>query len=138
MISVGVGLKNPKIILMPITEEESKKYASLFASVYLLYRCDDSEEIQIGIPDLQSYSFIAANMYGAEYAAEKAYFYCGGSNLAVSADSITDRPIYAIVPTCSRTVAEVEVLNGIDIELNQILSSGYDRVSQNKVNIKEV
>ena len=113
---IKVGLRNPEIILMPITEREKEKYEkdSWDGSLYVLYKTPLSEEIQIGMlsASMQRYFPATANVWNLEYATSKAYFYNGCSELEKNAELVTDRPVYKIRPSDKRTVLGYDILNG--------------------------
>ena len=114
---VGVKLKNPDIILMPISNEEKEKYENEFMddeSIYVLYRLPDSEEIQIGMmsTSMKKYFPSTANVWQLDNATSRAFFYNVASDLEIGAMKITDRPVYRIRPSDDRTVAGYDVLNG--------------------------
>lgn len=114
---VGVKLKNPDIILMPISNEEKEKYENEFMgdeSIYVLYRLPDSEEIQIGMmsTSMKKYFPLTANVGQLDNATSRAFFYNGASDLERRAMEITDRPVYRIRPSDDRTVVGYDVLNG--------------------------
>ena len=114
---VRVRLKNPDIILMPISDEDKEQYEKEFMgdeSIYVLYRLPDSEEIQIGMmsSSMRKYFPSTANVWQLDNATSKAFFYNGASDLAKKAMGITDRPVYRIRPSDNRTVDDYDVLNG--------------------------
>ena len=114
---VEVRLKNPDIILMPISDEEKEQYEKEFMgdeSIYVLYRLPDSEEIQIGMmsSSMRKYFPSTANVRQLDNATSKAFFYNGASDLEKKAMGITDRPVYRIRPSDNRTVDGYDVLNG--------------------------
>ena len=114
---VRVKLKNPDIILMPISNEEKEKYENEFMgdeSIYVLYRLPDSEKIQIGMmsTSMRKYFPLTANVWKLDNATSRAFFYNGTSDLERSAMEITDRPVYRIRPSDDRTVIGYDVLNG--------------------------
>lgn len=114
---VSVRLRNPDITLTPITDEEKKQFESDFMgdeSIYVLYRLPDSADIQIGMmsSSMRKYFPSTANVWGLDSATSKAFFYSGASVLAANATQITDRPVYRVRATDSRTVAGYDVLNG--------------------------
>jgi len=130
-----IKLKNPSIILTPITEEEKEVLTKQFMGeedIYVLYRRPMCESVQIGMlsTSMRKYFSSTANYYGVEESNEKAYFYNGGSNLKTIAKEITDRPVYEVRPDNDRTVSGYNVLNGTRINnlriwLNDILDGSY-------------
>ena len=129
-----VRLRNPEIILMPITEQEKEKYEnnSWDGSLYVLYKTPLSEEIQIGMlsASMQRYFPATANVWNLEYATSKAFFYNGYSELEKNALKITDRPVYRIRPSDERTVLEYDILNatkenGLRIFLEDVVDGTY-------------
>ena len=49
-----------------------------------------------------------ANMDGYEEATERAYFYCGGSQLMRAANAVLSRPVYEIIPSDDRCVLGIK------------------------------
>lgn len=88
---IQVRLKNPTLIIAPVSQEEVNKGFE-WGSLYVLYK-NKNGEIEIGIPDMVEYFPSTANMFGFSDATEKAFFYNGGSSLIESAPTINDRPI---------------------------------------------
>ena len=77
---IRVRLKNPCIILTPITDEEKEQYeedSTGDESIYVLYRLPDSEEIQIGMmsTSMRKYFPSTANVWQLGNATSKAFFY---------------------------------------------------------------
>lgn len=129
-----VRLRNPEIILMPITEQEKEKYEnnSWDGSLYVLYKTPLSKEIQIGMlsASMQRYFPATANVWNLEYATSKAFFYNGCSELERNALKITDRPVYRIRPSDERTVLGYDILNatkenGLRIFLEDVVDGTY-------------
>lgn len=124
-----VRLKNPTLIITPVSQEELKKGFS-WASTYVLYK-NSQGEVEIGIPDMMEYSPSTANMYGFGEATEKAFFYNGGPSLVESATSISDRPIYSIQISDDRKVAGYDIINNVDVKLSDVLNGSFKVVSNN-------
>lgn len=129
-----VRLRNPEIILMPITEQEKEKYEnnSWDGSLYVLYKTPLSEEIQIGMlsASMQRYFPATANIWNLEYATSKAFFYNGCSELERNALAIKDRPVYRVRPSDERTVLGYDILNateenGLGVFLEDIIDGTY-------------
>lgn len=127
---IQVKLKNPTLIITPVSQEELENGFG-WGSTYVLYK-NSHGEIEIGIPDMMEYSPTTANMYGFGEATEKAFFYNGGSSLVESAASINDRPIYAIQSSDDRKVAGYDIINNIDVKLSDVLNGNFKVVSDNK------
>ncbi len=121
---VSVRLKNPSIILKPLTNDEVEEHNNGFSDLYVLYRNKEGG-IEIGIPSMQRYFPATANMYGVDEAIEKAFFYCGSSKLKEQAPTITDRPVYEVYPTDNRQVAEFNILNSVEVDLAYVLDGSY-------------
>lgn len=119
-----------KIVLMPVTEEESKRYTS-FASIYALYKNDKTGDIEIAIPDLGKYNLGEDNMEEYNNAERKGLFYRGGKELAMEAFSIKDRPVYLVETDNARTVREYSSLNGVDVSLKDVLKGKF-KIGENK------
>lgn len=126
---IQVRLKNPTLIITPVSEEELEEGFG-WASTYVLYK-NSQGEVEIGIPDMMEYSPSTANMYGFGEATEKAFFYNGGSRLVESASTINDRPIYAIQPSDDRKVAGYDIINNVDVKLSDVLNGSFKVVSDN-------
>ncbi|HIT21960.1 MAG TPA: hypothetical protein IAB56_03160 [Candidatus Scybalousia intestinigallinarum] len=114
---VSVELRNPDIILTPITEEEKQQIESNFMgdeSIYVLYRLPNLEEIHIGMmsSSMRRYFPITANVWNLEKSISKAFFYNGSSELKNKAPTITDRPVYRVIATDDRIVSGYDILNG--------------------------
>ena len=130
-----IRLKNPSIILTPITEEEKDVLTKEFCgdmSIYVLYRRPMHEGIQIGMlsSSMRTHFSSTANYYQVEESEEKAYFYNGCSDLERIATEVTDRPVYKVRPNDDRTVAGYDVLNGTKVNnlriwLEDILDGSY-------------
>ena len=130
-----VRLKNPSLILKPITEEEKNAFESEFMGdemIYVLYKKPGSATIHIGMmsSSMQKHFPATANVWGLNEAEASAYFYNGVSALEDMAMQITDRPVYRIEPTDERTVGHYEVLNGtkengLRVWLDDILDGSY-------------
>lgn len=127
---IQVRLKNPKIIITPVTQEEIDN-GFTWGTLYVLYK-NQSGEIEIGIPEMINHFPTTANMSGLENATEKAFFCNGGSKLVELSSKINDRPIYSICPTDDRKVEEYEVINGVDVNLGDVLNGTFKVSSQNK------
>ncbi len=118
MVELQVRLKNPSIILMPITEEEKecleKRRFVGNEAIYVLYKIPNCERVFIGMMAASTTTYFSgiANVWNLQYATEKAYFYNGGSELQRTAEEITDRPVYQIEPTDDRFVDNYAILNG--------------------------
>ncbi len=126
---IQVRLKNPTLIITPVSQEELEKGFG-WGSTYVLYK-NSQGEVEIGIPDMMEYSPATANMFGFGEATEKAFFYNGGSSLVESATSINDRPIYAIQPSDDRKVARYDIINNVDVKLSDVLDGSFKVVSDN-------
>lgn len=114
---LSVRLKNPDIILTPITEEEKTQIESEFMgdeSIYVLYKLPDSDAMHIGMmsSSMREYFPGTANIWYLSEATSKAFFYNGCSELEEKAQGITDRPVYRVRPTDDRVVAGYDILNG--------------------------
>lgn len=115
-----VRLKNPSIVLMPITEEEkeyleNRRFVGNEA-IYVLYKLPNIDKIFIGMMAASTTTYFSAteNIWNLRYAIEKAYFYNGCSELEKMASEITDRPVYKVKPTDDRLVDSYDVLNGTE------------------------
>lgn len=126
---IQVRLKNPTLIITPVSEEELEKGFG-WASTYVLYK-NSQGEVEIGIPDMMEYSPSIANMYGFGEATEKAFFYNGGSSLIEAAPTINDRPIYSIQPSDDRKVASYDIINNVDVKLSDVLNGSFKVVQDN-------
>lgn len=132
---ISVKLKNPEIILTPITAEEKEQLEKDFMgdeSIYVLYRLPDSEEIHIGMmsSSIGKYFPVIANIWNLDNATTKAFFYNGCSELENIASQITDRPVYRVVPNDDRTVYGYSVLNAtkennLYVPLEDIVDENY-------------
>lgn len=114
---LSVRLKNPDIILTPITEEEKTQIESEFMgdeSIYVLYKLPDSDAMHIGMmsSSMRTHFPGTANIWYLSEATSKAFFYNGCSELEEKAQGITDRPVYRVRPTDDRVVAGYDILNG--------------------------
>ncbi len=114
---VSVRLRNPDIILMPITDEEKQQFESDFMgdeSIYVLYRLPNSEGIHIGMmsSSMRKYCPSIANVWYLDNATSLAFFYNGCLELESSTSQITDRPVYVVRPSDDRMVSGYDVLNG--------------------------
>lgn len=126
---VMVRLRNPNIILTPITNEEKELFEKDFMgdeSLYVLYRLPNSEGIHIGMMSslMRNYFSTTAN------ATSKAFFYNGCSNLENNASKITDRPVYRVSPSDDRMVSSYDILNGtsengLRISLEDVVDGNY-------------
>lgn len=123
---LGVRLKNPGIVLMPITEEEKNSFES-DNSLYVLYKLKDSEDINIGMMAsyMQKYYPGLANVFELDNAVTKAFFYSGGSNLKYGADEVNDRPVYIINPDDDRVVDSYEIINNVNVSLEDVVDGNY-------------
>ncbi len=132
---VSVRLRNPNIILTPITDSEKAECEKRFMgdeSVYVLYRLPDSHDIHIGMmsSSMREHFPSLANVWNLSNAISKAYFYNGCSELEANATQITDRPVYVVEPTDDRMVSEYDILNattenGLGIRLEDIVDGKY-------------
>lgn len=120
---INLKIKSNGIIITPLTTEEIKKLKNRFALIYVLYKNEETDEIEIGIPDMERYSSLA-NMYGFESAKEKAYF-ANVLRLTKDLSQITDRPVYMIKPTERRTIGDYTIINDVNIDLNDVISGDY-------------
>lgn len=120
---ISVGLKNPALVVMPISEDEVNKEKD-FSSIYVLYK-NKNDEIEIGIPDMMKYNAFLGNMYGWDNAGEKAFFLNGASLLQKMAPDIEDRPVYYIEPTDDRKVASYKIINSVNVKLTDILNGTF-------------
>lgn len=114
---VSVRLRNPDIILTPITEEEKADIEREFMgdeSIYVLYKLPDSRDINIGMmsSSMRKYFSSTANVWNLDQATSMAFFYNGCSELERAAAEVKDRPVYRIRPSDDRKVAGYDVLNG--------------------------
>lgn len=114
---VSVRLRNPDIILMPITDEEAEELSKRFMGdedIYVLYRLPEVEGIHIGMlsSSMREHFPMTANVWNLDEASSSALFYNGCSELERKAEEVTDRPVYRIRPTDDRMVAGYDVLNG--------------------------
>lgn len=136
MLNLKVNLKNPDIILMPITEEEATHFGSRSygdESIYLLYKTSDSEDvIQIGMlsSSVSKSSPDLANLWRVKDSTDIAYFYSGCIGLEQMAFDITDRPVYRITPNDDRTVSRYTILNatvenGLNVSLDDLLAGKF-------------
>ncbi|MCI8347671.1 MAG: hypothetical protein HFJ12_06995 [Bacilli bacterium] len=130
MSYVNVRLRNPDIILIPITEDEKECLDE--EDLYVLYKLPDSKQIQIGMlsPSMREYFPSTTNIWNLIYATSKAYFYNGGSELEAESSQITERPVYRVGPTDDRTVNEYTILNATDennlsICLKDVIEGNY-------------
>lgn len=126
---IQVRLKNPTLIIAPVSQEEVNKGFG-WGSLYVLYK-NKNGEVEIGIPDMVEYFPSTANMFGFGEATEKAFFYNGGSSLIESAPTINDRPIYSIQPSDDRKVAAYDIINNVDVKLSDILNGNFKVVTDN-------
>lgn len=114
---VSVRLRNPDIILMPVTDEEAEEISKRFMGdedIYVLYRLPEVEGIHIGMlsSSMREHFPMIANIWNLDEATSSALFYNGCSELERKAEEVTDRPVYRIRPTDDRMVAGYDVLNG--------------------------
>ncbi len=134
-VYTNVKLRNPEIILIPITDDEKEKQEQKFMGdddLYVLYKLPDSDQIQIGMlsSSMREYFPETVNVWDLIYATSKAYFYNGSSQMERDASQITDRPVYRIRPTDDRTVSEYDILNATDennlsIRLEDVVDGNY-------------
>ncbi len=127
MVSVRTRLRNPELIVTPISFEEANEDLG-FSSLYVLYK-NENNEIEIGMPDMMSYFPALGNMYGYEAATEKAFFYNGASDLEEMASTISDKPVYRIQPSDDRKVESYDIINGVDVKLDDVLNGNFKVVS---------
>ena len=120
---VQVGVKNPILIITPVTQEEINEGFG-WASIYVLYK-NKNNKVEIGIPDMLEYSSKTANMAGVSESTEIALFYNGGSKLMELAPHINNRPVYAIQPSDNRKVAFYDVINNVDVKLSDVLNGSF-------------
>ena len=137
MLDVKVRLRNPSIVLMPLTENEAEdisKEELLKNKLHILYKLSDSSDIEIGM--LADYAIrycpSIANVDRIEDAQTFSYFYSGGSFLEENAESIEDRPVYLVYPSDERTVVSSRVINGVDFDLEQVVDGEYEFKESNK------
>lgn len=121
-----VRLKNPSLILTPVSEGE--KDVMDLESIYVLYRLPESDDINIGMmsPITRKYSPSLANVWHLDSATSYAFFYNGGASLEENASRFTDRPVYKVAPSDDRKVAGYSVLNateenGLEISLEDVV-----------------
>lgn len=132
---ISVRLKNPEVILTPITEEEKTGLEKEFMgdeNIYVLYKLPDSGNIHIGMmsSSVRKYCPSVANVHQLEKATAMAFFYNGSSTLESNASNVTDRPVYRIVPTEDRVISECQILNGspdngLEVFLDDIVEGNY-------------
>ena len=132
---VSVRLRNPDIILTPITDEEKEQFEKDFMgdeSIYVLYRLPDSEGIHIGMmsSSMRKYFPANANVWNLDSATSMAFFYNGCSELENTASEITDRPVYRVRPSDDRMVSGYDVLNGtpengLRVSLEDVVDGNY-------------
>ena len=132
---VSVRLRNPDIILTPITDEEKALFEKDFMgdeSIYVLYRLPNSEGVHIGMmsSSMRKYFPTTANVWKLDNATSKAFFYNGCSELEKNALAITDRPVYRVRPSDDRMVSGYDVLNGtpengLRIWLEDVVDGNY-------------
>ncbi len=135
MVMTSVRLRNPDIILTPITEEEKIQIESGFMgdeSIYVLYRLPSSDAVEIGMmsSSMRKYFPATANVWYLDKATSKAFFYNGCFELEEEAEEVTDRPVYRVRSTDDRLVAGYDVLNGtpengLNISLEDVVDGGY-------------
>jgi hypothetical protein len=132
---VSVRLRNPDIILTPITNEEKIQFEKNFMgeeSIYVLYRLPNSEGIHIGMmsSSMRKYFPSTANVWNIDSATSMAFFYNGCSELENNASQITDRPVYRVRPSDDRMVSSYDILNGtpengLRIRLEDVVDGNY-------------
>lgn len=144
---ISVRLKNPELILTPITDGEREAAEKEFMgdeSIYVLYKLPSSGNIHIGMmsSSVRKYCPGVANVWNLDKATSMAFFHNGGSSLENNAREITDRPVYRIVPTDDRVVAECRILNStsensLEILLDDVVEGRYSVNSENPVELKK-
>ncbi len=132
---ISLKLKNPGIILMPITDEEREQFEKEFMgdeSIYVLYRLPHSEGIHIGMmsSSMRKYFPATANVCNLDSTTSMSFFYNGSSELENSALEITDRPVFRVRPSDDRMVLDYDVLNKISengqrIRLEDVVDGNY-------------
>lgn len=132
---ISVRLKNPELVLTPITNGEFEAAQKEFMgdeSIYVLYKLPTSGNIHIGMmsSSVRKYCPEVANVWNLDEATSMAFFHNGGSELESKADSITDRPVYRIVPSGDRVVNECQILNGtpyngLEVGLDDVVDGIY-------------
>ena len=144
---ISVRLRNPALILTPITDEEKEAAEKEFMgdeSIYVLYKLPTSGNIHIGMmsSSVRRYSPGVANIWNLDEATSMAFFHNGGSKLEAGARSITDRPVYRIVPGDDRVVNECQILNGtpyngLEVELDDVVEGNYSINKEEPVEYKK-
>ena len=127
---VQVGLKNPILIITPVSQEEINE-GFRYGKLYVLYK-DKNDKIEIGILDMVKFFPKTANMFGFDEAKEKAFFCNADSKLLEVASTINDRPIYSIQPSDDRKVETCNIINNVDIELSDVLNGNFKVAKKNK------
>ena len=126
---VSVRLKNPNLVLTPISEVEAEKDLG-YTGLYVLYK-DSKGTIQVGIPDMGRYSARLANMSGYEAATEKGFFYNGSQKLIDNAENIKDRPVYVLEVDDHRQVVNWASINDVDVSLDDTLNGTFQITEDN-------
>ena len=132
---ISIKVKNPDIILAPITDEEKEQMESKFMGdecLYVLYKLPESEDINIGMlaSSVRKYSPGVANVWKLRNATTMAFFVNGASELEEAAPRITSRPVYRINPSDDRKVSSYKLLNGnaengLDVSLEDVVDGKY-------------
>lgn len=108
------------LILTPATSEEQIRFQNNMYALYVLYKNENSDEIQVGIPGMMDHTS-HHNMENFEKSNEKAYFLnLGYAGIEIS-DLICERPIYMIDTTAKRTVENYSIVNGVNTKLEDTL-----------------
>lgn len=130
MADIKVRLRNPSIVLMPVTEEEAEEInqdAFLKSKLYVLYELEGFPDIEIGM--LADYAVkycpSLANVSRIDEATSFCYFFSGGTSLEEKAELVQDRPVYLVYPSDDRKVAHFESINGKEIDLNVIVNGPF-------------
>ena len=119
------------LILTPATIEEQIRFQNNMYALYALYKNENSDEIQVGIPGMIEHTSFH-NMENYKESNEKAYFLnLGYAGIEIS-DLICERPIYMIDTTKKRTVESYSIINGVNIPLEDILNKNNKKLKKTR------
>lgn len=114
------------LILAPATIEEVKQFENDLYALCILYKNPKTNKIQI-----------IENQTSLHNIVEKAYFLdLSYVNIDIS-EIANNRPIYMIDLNKNKTVDEYSLVNGINVELNDILNGTFENIKSD-VNMEKI
>lgn len=112
------------LLFAPATIEEIKYFKDSLYALCVLYKNPKTNKIQMGIPGMEDRtSFQDINNF--EEAKEKAYFLNLGYSDIDVAEIVNDRPVYMIDLTENKNVNAYSLVNGVNIELDDVLNGTF-------------